>query len=117
MRPQFPLHRFVRKDAPREGTIKYWTHASGACVILLVIPSCCAFYIRYLGLEDGEPSWVRTAYDIWYAHVGFAALTALLWLVEKPRLTKFVTTESDMVEWPEEKKEADPDRQRTTRGM
>lgn len=105
MRPQFPLHRFVRKDAPREGTIKYWTHAAGASVILLVIPSLCAFYIRYLGIEDREPSWVQTAYGIWYTHAGLALLTAALWFVEQPRRTKFVTTESDMVDWPEEKKE------------
>jgi hypothetical protein len=107
MRPQFPLHRFVRKDALRDGTIKYWTHAAGSAVILLVIPSLCAFYLRYLGIEDGEPSWIRTAYGIWYAHAGLAGLTAILWLIEKPRRTKFVTTESDMVEWPEKRK-ADP---------
>jgi len=107
MRPRIPIHRLVRKDAPREGMIKYWTHAAGATVILLVVPSACAFYLRYLGIEDGEPSWVRTAYAIWYAHAGFAALTAILWLVEKPRRTKFATTEADLVEWPEEKK-ADP---------
>lgn len=107
MRPRFPLHRFVRKDAPREGTIKFWTHAAGSAVILLVIPSLCAFYLRYLGIEDGEPSWVLTAHGIWYAHAGFAALTAILWLIEKPRRTKFVITESDMVEWPQEMK-ADP---------
>ena len=101
------LQSLVQKDAPREGVIKYWTHAAGMTVIALVVPSLCAFYLRYLGIEDGEPSWVRTAYGIWYAHAGFAALTAILWLIEKPRRTKFVTTESDMVEWPEEKK-ADP---------
>ena len=101
------LQSFVQKDAPREGVIKYWTHAAGMTVIALLVPSLCAFYLRYLGIEDGEPSWVRTAHGIWYAHAGFCALTVILWLIEKPRRTKFVTTESDMVEWPEEKK-ADP---------
>jgi hypothetical protein len=107
MRPQFPLRRFVRKSAPREGVIKYWTHASGTSAIALIVPSACAFYLRYLGIEDGEPSWVRTAHGIWYAHAGFAALTLILWLVEKPRRTKFVASEADMVEWPADN-DADP---------
>ena len=108
------LDRLVQKGAPRDSVIKYWTHASGMTVIALVVPSCSAFYIRYLGIEDAEPSWVRTAYGIWYAHAALAVLTVVLWLVEKPRRTKFVTTESNMVDWPQEKKEPIQSPQTTT---
>lgn len=103
-----PLHRFIRRDAPRIATIKYWTHAAGACAILLIIPSCCAFYIRYIGLEDHEPGWVRTAYTIWLAHGTSGLLTAGLWAVEKPRLTRYVSTESDLVKWPEDDDRSGP---------
>lgn len=91
---------WVRKDPPREATIKYWTHAAGTLAALLIVPSGCAFYIRYLGLADGEPGWVRTAHAIWIARGVSILLTALLWIVEKPRHTKFVSAGADLVEEP-----------------
>ncbi|MBS0632447.1 MAG: hypothetical protein JSS11_11065 [Verrucomicrobia bacterium] len=105
---RIPLYRLVRKDAPREGVINYWTHAAGTAAILLIIPSACAFYLRHLGIEDHEPSWVRTAHGIWYTHIGLTALTLMLWLVERPRAVKFATTEADLVQWPEAQAPAPP---------
>ena len=103
MRWRIPIHRLARKDAPREATIKYWTHAAGALALLLLVPSGCAFYLRHLGIEEGEAGWVRTAHAIWIAHGTSVILCALLWVVEKPTRTKYVSTEADLVEWPEDK--------------
>ncbi len=108
MKLRLPLHRLVRRDAPRSATIKYWTHAAGAGAILLIVPSGCAFYLRYLGLEDHEPNWVKTAYAIWLVHGASILLTALLSLVEKPRLTHYASTEADLVEWPDDDHPAPP---------
>lgn len=92
------LSRWVRADAPRSGNIRYWTHAAGAGVLLLIVPSLCAVYLHHIGVEENEAGWIDLAKKVWTVHLALVVVTPILWLIETPKLTKFVTTESDMVD-------------------
>lgn len=74
-----PPHAVIRKKA----------HAMTLGFIALIVPSICAIYFKRAGIREDEPYWIWMAHSIWTAHIAFAAISLILWIVEKPKLTKY----------------------------
>ena len=73
--------------------IKRKAHAATLASCALIVPSLCAIYYRHAGIKESEPYWVWAAVTMWKIHAGVVALTIVLWIFEKPRLTKYVPVE------------------------
>ena len=87
----------LHRDTPKQAIIKWKAHAATTAAAALIVPSACAFYLRYLGVEENEPSWITFASRVWQVHVACVGIAVFFWITEKPRLTKYLSDHKDLV--------------------
>jgi hypothetical protein len=87
--PSRYLNDYLRKTTPKQAVIKKWAHAATLAFAALIVPSLCAIYFRAAGLKENEAHWVWASVTMWKIHGAVAIVAVLLWIFEKPRLTKY----------------------------
>ena len=92
--PERYLNEYMRRTTPAQGHIKKWAHAATIASSALIVPSLCAIYYRQAGMKENEPYWVWASITMWKIHAGVVAVTIMLWLFEKPKVTRYLPVES-----------------------
>lgn len=93
--PSSYLNDYLRRTTPAQAKIKKWAHAATLAFAALVVPSICAIFFRAAGIRENEEYWVWVSFAIWKAHGAVAVVALILWIFEKPRLTKYEPVPSD----------------------
>ena len=93
MKPSNYLNDLLRRTTPEQAVIKKKAHAATLAAAALIVPSLCAIYFRSAGVRENEPEWVWAALTIWKIHAAVVVAAGLLWVFEKPKLTKYLPVE------------------------
>ncbi len=96
--PSRYLNDYLRRSTPKQAVIKKWAHAATLAFAALIVPSLCAIYFRAAGLKENEADLVWASVTMWKIHGAVAVVALLLWVFEKPRLTKYEPVPSDGTE-------------------